>query len=414
VIGSAFPKAKAKHGLFKVTRQALLRFLFLPIYHVWWTEQSTPRLFTVFLTLYLAQIFIVILHLNLIPSWLLYTFVNNGTATSWNTTAATVTPRPFGPSNSHLPDSGDILISDIQTSEILSPIFLMIVLTILHSQIVATYGSKSDDSRSVRSKRYKHRSNSGSTSHGKLRSKRRQPRHSQSHRRRSNAKNAQATLSREGSQESSFPSPVSKKVFFAESKSWTSSNSDKDEGIVDGHENQESGENEPEGISCGRRLSKEIRSIVEKNIIEANLNATINKFAEEEALAIQQQAEVVTPLQTKEELEDASPSSAIKDGFSLDPTYSLRSNLRKRNVSKASEISTSCADCSSNNNESSTEDEYREATMEDEEMRSKSEWTAVTTNSEDDYDDDNINSEDEMTETQLHDHPFAWEFQKVF
>lgn len=407
VVGSAFPKAKPKHGLFKVTRQAISRFLFLPLYHAWWTEQTTARLFWVFLTLYCAQIFVVVIHLNLVPYWLFDVF-NNGTV--WNAGQQSVVTADATVSGPSPLDTGVIVISDIQTSEILSPIFLMIVLTILHSQIVATYGSKSDDSRSVRNKRYRPRRNSGSaTALGKQRSKRRTSRYSQNHRRRSNVKTG-ATLSREGSQESCLQSPGSRKVFFQdESKSWTSSNSDKDEGIVD--ENHESGENEPEGLSCRRRLSKEVQNIVGKNIIEANLNATIKKFTEEEELAIRQQNEEAIILPTKEDLELCDipvEANILPDA--------LRSNLRKRNISKISEVSTtSCADCSSNNNDSTTEDEYREANVEDEEMRSKSEWTAVTTNSEDDYDDDNINSEDEdeMTETQLHDHPFAWEFQKV-
>lgn len=275
----------------------------------------------------------------------------------------------------------------------------MIVLTILHSQIVATYGSKIDDSRNrgVRSKSgYKQRRNSltGSGSQGKVRSKRRTSRYS--HRRRSNVKvaasasiNTASPFHREGSQEGGcYSSPASRRVFFKdvnESKSWTSSNSDKDEGIVDemlSHENPESGETDPfEGCSNSRRrLSGEVQNIVEKNIIEANLTATIKKFAEEESLAIRQQNEFSIP--TKEDIENCTqPSTPANENFLPEPTFSLRSNLRKRNPSKVSEISTSCADCSSNN-ESSTEEEYREATsMEDEEMRSKSEWTAVTTNS---------------------------------
>ncbi|OXA58033.1 putative homeodomain transcription factor 2 [Folsomia candida] len=436
VRGSSFPKAKPKHGLFKVTRQAILRFLFLPFYHEWWTEQTSSKLFSVFLTLYFAQIAVLVIHLNLFPCYWLLNVFNNGTFSDGNFnstplgTAAgtqqdatlphpTTTIRPFGPSPTA--DHGEILISEIQISEILSPLFLMIVLTILHSQIVATYGSKSEDSGGLRDKSLKNRRNSG-----KSRSKRRISR------RRSTTKvavNNMTPFHREGSQERGcYQSSASRRVFFQdesnfESKSWTSSNSDKDEGIVDemvSHENQESGETEPEAMKkCGRRLSGEVQTIVEKNIIEANLNATIRKFAEEEAIAVHQQKQSECLRPTKDDLENCSigNSAAAKNPFPIDSTFGLRSNLRKRNVSKVSEISTtSCADCSSNNNESSTEDEYREATMEeDEEMRSKSEWTAVTTNSEDDdYDEENINSEDddEMTEAQLHDHPFAWEFQK--
>jgi hypothetical protein len=418
-IGSSFPKAKPKHGLFTVARQALLRFIFLPLYHNWWSAQTSSRLFGVFLSLYAAQVFNILLYLNILPSSPLAAYEDVVNASSATLKIIPSQEEPiYGPPNFNQAN-GSIFISEIQTSEILSPVVLMIVLTILHSQIVATHGSTSGIVGGEKSSGHKQRRNSASGIHGKPKSKRKVPRHSL--RRRSNPKSNSSShllprLDIANQQQEPCIAPGSKKVFFEdESKSWTSSNSEKDEGIVDeiGQENVESGENENVLPGCfrntSRKNSQDLREFVDKNIIEANITATIRKFTEEEANSIKQQQILSEPhVSRKEDLEsDLLPESQ----------YKLRSNLRKRNISKVSEVSTtSCADCSSNNNDSSSEDEFREATMEDDELRSKSEWTAVTTNSEDDdYEEENIHSEDEdeMTENQLHDHPFAWEFQKV-
>jgi len=363
------------------------------------------------------------LYLNVLPSLVTFSSfygtshnISFGPTTAEALSSQNVTEKiseVFGPKNLSQDKTNTIYISEIQTSEILTPIVLMIVLTILHSQIVATATHGSSTKGVTSSKEYVQRRSSGSGSGGsKCKNRKRTVRHSM--RRKSSSKTTCTVASgfrvEIDQEEACSPSGIRKVFFEDESKSWTSSNSEKDEGIVD-QEHHESAESEtinsfktfPEhptkGISASRRNSHELQEIIDQSIVEANIAATLKKFAEEEAICLKLEET------NKQELDVPTPE------------YRLRSNLRKRNVSKVSEVSTtSCPDCSSYNNDTSSDEDYREPLIIDDEIRSKSEWTAVTTNSEDDdYEEENIHSDDddEMTENQLHDHPFAWEFQKV-
>lgn len=140
--GSSFPKAKPKQTLVTVIRLAILRYFFLPIYAKWWVAQTSPQLFVILLCLYISQMI----------NWGIYTFHANRVE----------------PNNSEvgfyidnilkikcMVESTPILILDIlrdtnqncicfsfQTtvpiSELLIPIALGLVLSLIHSQIVAT------------------------------------------------------------------------------------------------------------------------------------------------------------------------------------------------------------------------------------------------------------------------------------
>lgn len=55
--GSAFTKAKPKHGLLTVTRLAALRLFLLPFYYQWWICQTSSRIFIALLILYSLQLF---------------------------------------------------------------------------------------------------------------------------------------------------------------------------------------------------------------------------------------------------------------------------------------------------------------------------------------------------------------------
>ncbi|KAK6626671.1 hypothetical protein RUM44_009147 [Polyplax serrata] len=56
VRGSSFPKAKPKHGLITVTKLAVIRWLFLPLYLYWWIEQTCISIFVLLLLLYILQL----------------------------------------------------------------------------------------------------------------------------------------------------------------------------------------------------------------------------------------------------------------------------------------------------------------------------------------------------------------------
>lgn len=328
---------------------------------------------------------------------------------------------------------------EVQSSEILSPLVLMIILTILHSQIVATSTNgklaKSLFSGKRRNRKYLD---------GRTRGKRRISRH---HPRRKPSRTPSATgtppvvqiavvaascsNSATGGCES-HPHPCTstggttcKKVLFEdESKSWTSSNSDKDEGIADEYtnENHDSAENDGNGIEPVASTSGEGQDI-SATIIDANVAATLKGFFDSPAASVDAgQGTSSNELQVSQTLVGELSSAEAS------PIPEKRSSLRKRNLSKMSEASTtshSCPDCSSNNNDTSSEEEVDDEPVvedddddDDDDMRSKSEWTAVTTNSEDEDYGDDIHTEDDdeegsRSDMQLNDHPFAWEFQKV-
>lgn len=106
VRGSSFPKAKPKQGLGTVLKLSVLRYCFLPLYAKWWVAQTSPRVFTLLLLLYGLQMW----------CWGVYSY------------------------NINRPGSGDAEVHDhiVSTLDLCIPMALSLVLSTIHSQIVAT------------------------------------------------------------------------------------------------------------------------------------------------------------------------------------------------------------------------------------------------------------------------------------
>ncbi|XP_039290801.1 protein phtf [Nilaparvata lugens] len=117
VRGSAFTKAKPKHGLVKVTRLAICRLVFLPLYSRWWAQQTSPKIFGFLLVLYFLQLF----------NTGLYLYITSG----------------------HDEDT----IEMITVAEVLVPAAMMLVLCVIHSQIVSPYSSVSSGSSPGKTRR---------------------------------------------------------------------------------------------------------------------------------------------------------------------------------------------------------------------------------------------------------------------
>ncbi|XP_014471298.1 PREDICTED: putative homeodomain transcription factor [Dinoponera quadriceps] len=121
VRGSSFPKAKPKHGLSTVACLAFQRLLFLPLYKKWWIQQTSYRIFVLFLLLYSLQV---------INIFLYYIYANR--------------------------DSEAEIVS---MSEVLIPIIMMFILCTVHSHIVSTHSGPtmtSNQSRQRITRRSRH------------------------------------------------------------------------------------------------------------------------------------------------------------------------------------------------------------------------------------------------------------------
>lgn len=103
VRGSTFPKAKSKLSILTVIYLAAVRLLFLPVYAKWWVQQTSPKVFVLLLALYLLQM------------------VNLGIY-SYNVNKAGAEQEE------HIVAISDFLI----------PMALSLLLSVIHSQIVAT------------------------------------------------------------------------------------------------------------------------------------------------------------------------------------------------------------------------------------------------------------------------------------
>ncbi|XP_055687758.1 protein phtf isoform X2 [Lutzomyia longipalpis] len=106
VRGSSFPKAKPKQSLLTVFRLAVLRLIFLPLYAKWWVEQTSPRVFAFLLVLYLMQMM----------NWAVFSLNMNNRG-----------------------NSGSENI--VHVSELVITMALSFMLSVIHSQIVATASS---------------------------------------------------------------------------------------------------------------------------------------------------------------------------------------------------------------------------------------------------------------------------------
>ncbi|PSN35042.1 hypothetical protein C0J52_15398 [Blattella germanica] len=121
VRGSSFPKAKPKHGLLTVTRLAALRLFMLPAYSRWWIQQTSPRVFALLLLLYVMQL------INMALYYLYCTVQNED-------------------------DSSE---QHVSASEVLVPGAMMMVLSMIHSQIVSTHTGPSGEPSGHKSRRMK-------------------------------------------------------------------------------------------------------------------------------------------------------------------------------------------------------------------------------------------------------------------
>ncbi|XP_050433252.1 protein phtf isoform X2 [Adelges cooleyi] len=104
VRGSAFTKAKPKHGFITVTRLAVIRLLLLPFYYSWYVHQTSWRLYLSLLFLYVVQLGNIIL---------------------------------FGYVTIVSAEEDDVSLF-VSIGEVLSPLIMMLILSIVHSQIVST------------------------------------------------------------------------------------------------------------------------------------------------------------------------------------------------------------------------------------------------------------------------------------
>lgn len=293
----------------------------------------------------------------------------------------------------------------MQTSDILSPMVLMIILTILHSQIVSTHLSTprrlispvdTSNTRSPRRESKGRRQNSVSSK--PVRKNRRSSRLPPSRRRSSKVppitfvhgpiveydQTQLAPPSRPSASSSSLSPSTSKKVLFLDQsanniKSLSPSNSDKDEGI-------------PEEIVHEHELDVHddcnfAMTAISDPIIKKNLAETVSQYVEEQNRCMGISNGGIKPVMGNE-------GSNAK----LTPVALRNRNLSKQSVSTTTPSpSGSAGECSTHH--SSTDEEGGEIDEEaddqlseespchpnglddDEEVR-RSEWTAVTTNSE--------------------------------
>uniref|UniRef100_T1PJG5 Male germ-cell putative homeodomain transcription factor n=1 Tax=Musca domestica TaxID=7370 RepID=T1PJG5_MUSDO len=133
VRGSSFPKAKPKQSLTTVIRLSILRYIFLPLYAQWWVKQTSRNAFGLLFVLYLTQMI----------NWAVYTCnVNRLEATAALnvssdsiTTTTTATNLSQTITNNDEKSENDHIVS---LSELLIPMALSLLLSLIHSQIVAT------------------------------------------------------------------------------------------------------------------------------------------------------------------------------------------------------------------------------------------------------------------------------------
>lgn len=113
VRGSSFPKAKPKQGFGTVLKLAFLRYFLLPLYARWWVEQTSPRVFTLLLCLYGLQMW----------CWGVYSY------------------------NIHRIESGNAdQVHIVSTIDLMIPMALSLIMSMMHSQIVATASIPSNTS----------------------------------------------------------------------------------------------------------------------------------------------------------------------------------------------------------------------------------------------------------------------------
>ncbi|XP_064652103.1 protein PHTF2-like isoform X2 [Lineus longissimus] len=127
VRGSAFTKAKPQCSAFTIARKGLIRMFLLPFFYKWWRDQTSFRFWLLMILLY-------VLHLSTL---VLYFTLESGE-----------------------PERQQM----VRTSDVITPLMLLIILGIMHSQIVSTHSNRKAQreeerlrKRAERSKRRKSR-----------------------------------------------------------------------------------------------------------------------------------------------------------------------------------------------------------------------------------------------------------------
>ncbi|XP_054712328.1 protein PHTF2-like [Uloborus diversus] len=113
VRGSAFAKAKPQHSWIAATISGFKRVLLLPLYYSWWQVQTNSLVTCTLVLLYFVQIAAMYFYFS----------------------------------------ADDKEFSEVSVCEILTPVVMMFILGILHSQIVATFTSKKSRKQVTRAKR---------------------------------------------------------------------------------------------------------------------------------------------------------------------------------------------------------------------------------------------------------------------
>lgn len=127
-IGSSFPKAKPKHGLLTVACLAFQRLLFLPLYKKWWIQQTSYRIFVLFLLLYSLQA---------INIFLYYICANRENEEVWEICSEYLIFWNICCTAIHL--DCHVCLQIVSMSEVLVSVVMMFVLCIVHSHIVSTH-----------------------------------------------------------------------------------------------------------------------------------------------------------------------------------------------------------------------------------------------------------------------------------
>ncbi|XP_067631571.1 protein phtf isoform X2 [Eurosta solidaginis] len=133
VRGSTFPKAKPKQSLFTVIRLAILRYFFLPVFAQWWVRQTSPNTFGLLLLMYITQM----------VTWAVYTFnVHRFGVYVSVTSSLTDVNLTRRNSTGITEDDGSKEISEeehvVFLADLIIPMVLGLLLSFIHSQIVAT------------------------------------------------------------------------------------------------------------------------------------------------------------------------------------------------------------------------------------------------------------------------------------
>uniref|UniRef100_A0A182QM81 PHTF1/2 N-terminal domain-containing protein n=1 Tax=Anopheles farauti TaxID=69004 RepID=A0A182QM81_9DIPT len=128
VRGSTFPKAKSKLSILTVLYLAALRFLLLPVYARWWVQQTSPGVFLLLLLVYLLQM----LNLGI------YSYRSRSVVTSAGDggVGGVSGPKMATEQVDHIVTISDFLI----------PLALSLLLSVIHSQIVATASNSNGSS----------------------------------------------------------------------------------------------------------------------------------------------------------------------------------------------------------------------------------------------------------------------------